>query len=466
MFGIEHMKASSPRYRRALLASAAGVAALAGSLLLSAASTAQPAGSPVTPTITLVLSPATVDYGHQSVTVSGTVTTSGGPVAGAAVTISYEDNLSQTAHISVTTDSAGGYSGTIPDPEAAVQVITASVAATSSTAVASASARLGFATDAVTITASFAPPYVNAGSTATLSGVASYVSEGAPHPLSNSTLSISSSGDFALPAISATVITAADGSFSYVTPQVGTAQSSTELTVSSAATPYLAARQLSVTLNINQAAGIFDFSGRIGADRVLVFSACGGIGEPLQDVPLTGPLDYQYSRTPHGPWKTLGTGKLNLTGPCYTDNGGQGDGNYPGKFTAPLASAYYRACAPAVPFQMSAVSQVIHLWKYSTRITGFAITPRSVSRDGKVTVSGRLWRLFAGKRTPEARQRIVIEFRYKNKTYTLSRRLVTDSAGRFRGSFAVPRTAAWLALFKGGGKDFATASKAVVIRVR
>jgi hypothetical protein len=175
---------------------------------------------------------------------------------------------------------------------------------------------------------------------------------------------------------------------------------------------------------------------------------------------LTGPLDYEYSRTAQGPWTTLGTGK-----PVNDLSCGTAGGRYPGSFTAPLPNAYYRAYAPAVPGQMSAVSQVIHLWKYSTRITGFTITPRSVSGGGKVTVFGRLWRL-AGKRTPDARQRIVIEFRYKNKTYTLSHRLITDSAGRFRGTFAVPRTAAWLALFKGGGKDFATASKAVLIKVR
>jgi hypothetical protein len=306
---------------------------------------------------------------------------------------------------------------------------------------------------------------VNAGSTDTLSGVASYVSGGSPHPLANSTLSITSPGDFALPPISTTVETSADGSFSYVTPAVGTAQPSTELTVSSAVTPYLEADQLSITMLINQASGVDDFTGTLSADRVLRFLACAGIGEPLANSSLRGPLEFQYSVHRHGPWTTLGTGKPNDNGPCNSGNNSIGDGTYTGKFMAPLANAYYRAYAPAVPFQMSAVSQVVHLWKYPTRITGFTITPRSVSRDGRVTVSGRLWRL-AGTWSPDARQRIVIEFRYKNKTYTLSHRLTTDSAGRFRGIFAVPRTAAWLALYSGGGNDFATASKAVVIKVR
>lgn len=197
---------------------------------------------------------------------------------------------------------------------------------------------------------------------------------------------------------------------------------------------------------------------------MLRFVACAGIGEPLANAPLDGPLEYQYSTSSQGPWTTLGTGKPDDNGPCATAKG-FGDGTYPGKFTAPRANAYYRAYAPAVPGQMSAVSQVVHLWKYPTRITGFTITPRSVSRNGRVTVSGRLWRL-TSKWTPDAREQIVIEFRYKNKTYTLRHRLVTDSAGRFRGIFAVPHTAAWLALHKGGGNEFATASKAVIIKVR
>jgi len=317
-------------------------------------------------------------------------------------------------------------------------------------------------TDAVTITGSFAQSSVNAGSTDTLSGVASYASGGTAHPLANSTLSISSPGSFNWNAISVTVTTAADGSFSYVTPVIPLAVSEVDFTVTSAATPSLQAGHLSITLPVNQEAQINNFTGAINPKRVLQFSACGGIAEPPADAPLDGPLDYQYSMTAHGPWKTLGVGEMTAAGSCQSATEG---GTYSGKFNSPLANGYYRAYAPAVPGQMSAVSPVIHLWKYSTRITGFTITPRSVSRNGKVTVSGRLQRL-AGRWIPDARQRIVIEFRHKGKTVTLSRRLITDSAGRFRGSFAVPRTATWLASFKGSGKDFATASKALIIKIR
>jgi len=457
------MKASLHRYRCVLVAAVAGVAALAGGLLLPAAASAQAAPGVVTPTITLVLSPTTVDYGHQNVTASGTVTTLAGPVAGAAVTVSYVDIDGQSAQVSLTTGTDGSYSGTIPDPETAAQTIAASVAATSSTTTASTSAQLGFTTDAVTITASFAQQYVNAGSTDTLSGVASYAPpDGTPQPLANSTLTITSPSYFNWLPISATVTTAADGSFSYVTPTFPLAVPNVVFTVSSAATPYLQASQLTINLPVNQAAQITSFSGTLSADRVLQFSACGGIPDPLADSPLAGPLEYQYSRTAQGPWNTLGTGTPDINGPCFAETYG---GTYPGKFTARLANAYYRAYAPAVPGQMSAVSKVIHLQRNATKITGFAITPRRVKRDGKVTVSGRLLQL-TSKWLSDRGAAITIEYRYKNKTYTLKHRLTTNSAGRFRGVFAVPRSAAWLAVYGGNSNHFATASTSIRITVR
>jgi hypothetical protein len=316
----------------------------------------------------------------------------------------------------------------------------------------------------VTITASFAQPYVNAGSSGTLSGVASYTpSGGTPQPLADTVLSVTSPSEFNWPAISTTVTTAADGSFSYVTPTVPLAVASVEFTVSSAATSNLEAGQASAGFTVNQYAVISLFSGTLSADRVLQFSACGGIPEPLANSGLIGPLDYQYSRTPHGPWKTLGTGTAEINGPCFVDTYGE---TYPGKFTAPLANAYYRAYAPAVPGQLSTVSNnVIHLQRYPTQITGFAISPRRVKPGGKVAVSGRLLQL-TSKWLSDGGAAITIEYRYKNKTYTLKHRLTTNSAGRFRGVFAVPRSASWLAVYGGDHNHFATASTSIRITVR
>jgi len=453
------------RYHYVLLAAAASVAVLVASVLLPAAASAQPATTSATPTITLELSPTTVDYGHQNVTASGTVTTSAGPVADATVTVSYVDIDQQGAQISLTTDSDGSYSGTIPDPETAAQTVTASVAATSSTTTASTSTPLGFTMDAVTITAEFAQPDVNAGSSDMLSGVASYVSGGTTYPLGGATLSITAPGDYPpISPVNTTVTTAADGSFSYTLTPVPDG-GGMDFTISSTATPYLQARQVTVPLLINMASGIEVFRGSLSPYHRLIFDACAGIGAPLEGGPLLGPLDYQYSKKPSGPWKTLGAATeapYNNT-ECTVDQ--DGDGEYLGHFTAPLASGYYRAYAPAVPGQMSSVSTVIHLARALTRISGFTVTPRRVRRGGKVTVSGRLWHL-NGTWLPDARCLIVIELRYKGKTYTLKHRLTTNSAGRFHGIFAVPHTAAWLAVYQGGRSDFAVASNAITVKVR
>jgi len=315
----------------------------------------------------------------------------------------------------------------------------------------------------VTITASFAQSYVNAGSSDTLSGVASYTpAGGTPQPLGDTVLSITSPSEFNWPAISTTVTTAADGSFSYVTPTVPLAVASVDYTVSSAATASLDAGQASASFNVNQYASITLFTGTLSADRVLQFSACGGIPEPLADGGLLGPLDYQYSTSRHGPWKTLGNGTPEINGPCFIDTYG---GTYPATLTAPRASGFYRAYAPAVPGQMSAVSNVIHLQRYPTKITGFAISPHRVRPDGKVTVSGRLQQL-TSKWLADKGATVTIEYRYKNKTYTLKHRLTTNSAGRFRGVFAVPRSAAWLAVYSGNHDHFATASTSIRITVR
>jgi hypothetical protein len=319
---------------------------------------------------------------------------------------------------------------------------------------------VGAAADPVTITASFAQPTVNAASTDLLSGSASYMSGDSSYPLADTTLTITSPAGNNWAAVSTTVTTAADGSFSYVTPQIPLLVTSIEFTVSSAATSTLEAGQVSLTLPVNQLVQISFFGGHLNAHRVVRLSACAGIPQQLADSVITGSLYFQYSASRRGPWKTLGVGN----GPSY-DPCAEYGGSYSATFTAPQANGYYRAYVPSVPGEMSALSNVIHRQRYPTRITGFAVSPRLVGRGGKVTVSGRLWHL-DGTWRADARSVIVIEYRYRGKTYTLKQRLTTNSAGRFRGVFAVPHTAAWQAVYGGGGSDLAVTSRAISIRVR
>jgi hypothetical protein len=432
-------------------------AALA-SLALAAAAVAQavPAGAATTstPTITITLSPATLDYGHQTITVSGTVST---VPAGTAVTVTYENASDQADQVVASTDASGSYQATLTSLEPAAQDITATAAATSTTSSASASAQLAFTMDAVTITASFAAEFENPGVPDLLTGVATYASGGSQEPLASATLSISSPGGLTAPAVSATVTTNADGSFSYLAP--GGYGTTLVFTIASAATGYLDASQATANFQADFGAEIDSFTGTLSPEHVLQFQTCAGTGAVLANGTLFGPLYYQYSARPGGPWKTLGAGSpRQAIATC-------GEDAYPGQFRARLAAGYYRAYAPAVPDQTSAVSKVIYLRRYPSRITGFSVTPTRTGRDGKITVSGRLWRL-AKKWVPDARQKITIEYSYDGKTIVLRQRLTTSSSGRFRGTFRVPRTAVWLATFLGGSDQFAAATTPIKVTIR
>lgn len=443
---------------------AAAICVLAGVLLVPVTAQAATGAADPAPTITIGLSPATLDYGHQVITVSGAVTAAANtPVVGADVGISYLNGAGQNAQLTVATDGSGDYSGNIIDPAPTDQVITATVAATSTTAAASASASLGFTQDQVTISASLAQTDVNENATDLLSGVARYVSAGTAYPLGGTTLTITWL-DYPFGQSSAAVTTAADGTFSYVLPGFG-AQIDQTVTVSSASTAYLIAAETSLSAVVNQMPQVANFAGTLSASHVLSFDACGGIGQVLANAPLFANLVYQYSMTPHGPWKMLGESREVDFGSCYLGNNTTGDANYPAQFKAPLANGYYRAYAPAVPMQMAAASQPIHLWKYVTRITNFKINPRKVRRNGVITVSGRFWEL-TSRWTAIRNAKITIEYRYKGKTYVVTTRLTTNRSGVFSGRFRVPRSASWLAVFPGSKTQFVSATAPMAVTVR
>lgn len=52
---------------------------------------------------------------------------------------------------------------------------------------------------------------------------------------------------------------------------------------------------------------------------VLKFDVCGGFAEVLANAPLLTPLVYQFSKSSHGPWKTLGVGKTVDNGSCAAE---------------------------------------------------------------------------------------------------------------------------------------------------
>ena len=440
---------------RFILSGTALLALLGAGFQVPAMASAAPAAT----SITITLSPAVLDYGHQATTVSGIVSTTSGPADNAAVTVSYQNASGQAAQLALTTDTNGGYAGTIADPQAAAQEVTASVAATASITSASASAELGITQDPVTITASFAEPAVNPGVSDQMSGTASYVSDGATYPLATSQLSITMPGSFPYdPPSSATVTTRSDGSFTY-TPAPGYGAELT-YTVSSAATAYLQAGQATVNVGYGWSAEISSFTGKLGQDGVLHLSACAGIATVLADGPLLGPLDFQYKSGPGARWKTLGTATPHPASYCADAV----DLVYSGQFTAPADVAYYRAYAPTVSGQTSAVSKTIRVWRYRTKITDFTVTPSRAGHGARATVSGRLWQ-DTKKWEPDRGQKITITFRFHHVTYSYTDWLRTSKSGRFSGRFRVWHTTSLTASYAGASHQFAAVSKTVTVRL-
>jgi hypothetical protein len=318
------------------------------------------------------------------------------------------------------------------------------------------------ATDPVTLTLDPLPSALPLNSPVTVAGTAAYATGGTSHALAGAPLTITAKNG-GVPAV--TVTTASDGSFSDATTMP--LSDSQCWTVSSAATSTLGAAQATVCVNTLWPTQFGLVTANLSTRGTISLDGCVFLEAPLTSgTPLEGPITYQYSASRVGPWKKLGTVQGVANTYCPTTLGpGSPSWSFPAHFKAPLANGYYRAVYAGASDAQSAASQILHRWKNRTRITGFTITPTSVRRNGTVTVSGRLWQL-TSKWTADPRQKVVVKFRYGHKTYVFAQQLTTGPAGRFRGTFRVPRRASWFALYNGNRTQFAVASGAIVVSVR
>jgi hypothetical protein len=318
------------------------------------------------------------------------------------------------------------------------------------------------ATDPVTLTLGPLPSALPLNSPVTLAGTATYATGNTSHPLADAPLTITAKNGGVPPA---TATTKTDGSFSYATTMP--LSDSQCWTVSSAATATFGAAAATVCVNTLWPTQFGLVTANLSTRGTISLDGCVFLEAPqTSGTPLVGPIKYQYSARRAGPWKNLGTVKGVSNTYCPTTSGpGSPSWSFPAHFKAPLANGYYRAVYAGASNAQRAVSQVLHRWKNRTRITSFTVTPTSVRRDGMVTVSGRLWQL-TSKWTGDPRQKIVVEFRYRHTTYVFAQRLTTGPAGRFRGTFRVPRSASWFALYNGDKSQFAVTTGAIVVSVR
>ncbi|HEY2075432.1 MAG TPA: carboxypeptidase-like regulatory domain-containing protein [Streptosporangiaceae bacterium] len=316
---------------------------------------------------------------------------------------------------------------------------------------ASAQAASATAPAQVTITASFSQNPVPYFTNDTLSGTVTYQSGGATQPLAGVQLSVGAT-DAQAGTAPVTVTTGADGSYSYTAliPAGGQLRGVETWTVSFAGNADYGPAQGSASVDYQGPDGFTRVKWLLDPHDVVRVNACLFAGAMLINFyPLSGPITYQYSASATGPWTTLVTPKAVSGGHCAgSDLAPPRNWSFPARLTAPLTNGYYRAFFAGDATDEPAVSSVVHLWRDRTRITRFAINPRTVRTGGKVIVSGRLW-VRTTKWIADAHQKIVIEYLYKGKTYILRHRPTTSATGRFRGRFRVPHSARWLAVFDG-----------------
>ena len=119
----------------------------------------------------------------------------------------------------------------------------------------------------------------------------------------------------------------------------------------------------------------------------------------------------------------------------------------------PLAMAAVIVPAPT-PDNQSASGKPVLLWKYVTRIIALHVSPGTVHKGGKLTVSGRLqtynggWRNFA-------RQQIMVILKPKGSTiWYWMVKVNTNASGYFTSTFTDPVSATWSADYNGNATHF------------
>jgi hypothetical protein len=403
------------------------------------------------PALTFSWGKVTVSGDTETLAYSGTVSAvdpdgQSAPVNGATVSGSYTNQSSQVVPVSSVTDASGGFTGTITDPNPNIsQPFVLSVPATATMAGGSEIEELFGGGAGTSIAASLGA--VNRGSAATLSGTLSYQYAGVTYPAASESLTIASSEAGFTP-----VTVSADGSghFTYTT----TAQTGDSVwTITFAGNDYLAGTQATLPLTVNQPTSIAHFTAGLSAFGVLSLKAC-------VSTPLATRLTYVYSASAHGPWRTLGTVAPGTDSACTGTMVG-----FPHRFTVPLANGYYQARFASVPGAQASASGVLHEWKHLTRITGFKVSPTSVSKGGTVTVTGRLW-VKSGTWKPLAHRRVAIYFEYNNTIYVYVKEMTSNSTGRFSGRYRVEVTAPWIAQYNGDSTHFASDSAVITVRLR
>ncbi|HUB43065.1 MAG TPA: hypothetical protein VMA72_29785 [Streptosporangiaceae bacterium] len=416
--------------------------------------------------VSATASPSVLSYNETTTTISGRVTgyvpnssyTTPVGLGGVPVYVNWVNGDSGPWDQEIGTTAADGtYSGSVQLP-AADGEYTVSVNATATMDSGGTSLTTSWASDAVRLVGVSVTPKdftYGQGGVATLTGTVQYQDSVAGwQPLGNSQVVVIAGSDVKY------ISTTTEGQFTwtFVPDTDGTAWS-----VNVGGGDLLGVAQASG--NVYDAVPVYfkSFSAKLNQFAELAVHACVDVTAAGFLSPQ-GYMTVQYSAHPGGPWLKLGRVKY-VQGAVPSSCGVNTQSYFAGTLRARLANAYYRGYFPASNSYQQAASHAVHQWKYLTRIVSVHVSPSSVGKGGKITVSGRLqqdtgrWHNFSG-------QRILIVLRPKgSKQWYWIRKVKTNSSGHFTATFVDPESASWTAVYEGGSKDFACSGSVHYVKV-
>ena len=422
------------------------------------------------PSVTMAASTTTLSYSEQSVTFSGQVTADspdGTPEDVANQPVSITDSAGGTWP--ATTDQNGNYSVTVTPNLAGgtgslAGSFTASVSAGPAIAQASSpDVDLTGDVDPVQVSVSLSKSVADFGTRVTLSGTAQYEADGIWLPFANSTVDISGT-DYYSGRSDATIAVTTDGSGS-INNVVLPAQPTTTWTANPPPSQYLTSSGSEVGLP-NSATLTVVLPTRTTRLHVaynpvgqITASGCLGLGAAVSSFPdLTAPADanlyLQYSRTSHGPWRTLGPLAGGGAPKC---SGGTG---FTGTVGSKALSGHYRADFTGQLLYQRSVSAAGYAATVATRITNFSITPRAVTGHGVIRVSGQLQQKKARGWTGLGGVLVKIFIKQAgSNTWYWYRKVHPSSSGRFSVSFRDPVSGHWAAGYAGNSSHLQSVSR-------
>jgi hypothetical protein len=305
--------------------------------------------------------------------------------------------------------------------------------------------------DGVSMSACLSANTVTYGGKVTVSGTVTYEPGSAFVPLAGQTVQIFAQAGAASPV--QTAVTGDGGHFTAVLPE----EAASTHWVVQAGGPYLNTAAVTLPMKVDLPTVVSGFNATLNVYWQVGFHGCLTLrtGVPGR-VPSVSDLIVQYSTGPGGPWHTLGTVRPQLGIAC--GNGGRTfSGTLPARFNYAYYRAWYRGAAgPASTVLLPSVSGKVLAWKYVDRIISLRVTPHSVAKGGKLSVSGVL-QFYLGKWRNYARQQVLIILKPKGRnTWYWYWVTVTNSRGQFSATFTDPVSATWSAEYLGNATHLAS----------